>query len=83
MAFGVCLCCVADISGDGLFDGLKEASENLAGTQLFEERCLEMFLESCRPVRQARERKEHKREKEFGEVSFGLLGRGCSSVGAC
>ena len=82
MAFGVCLCCVADISGDRFFDGLKEASENLAGTQLFEERCLEMFLESCRPVRQARERKEHKREKDFGEVSFGLLGRGCSSVGA-
>ena len=69
--------------GRWFFDDLKEASENLAGTQLFEERCLEMFLESCRPVRQARERKEHKREKEFGEGSFRFLGRGCSRVVAC
>ena len=53
---------MADISGDGLFEDLKEASENLARTQLFEEWCLEMFLESCRPVRQAWKRKEHKRE---------------------
>ena len=65
------------------FRRFKEAFENLARTQLFEEWCLELFLASSRPVRQARERKEHKSEEEFGEVSFRFLGRGCSSVGAC
>ena len=65
------------------FEGFKEAFENLARTQLFEEWCLELFLASSRPARQARERKEHKSEEEFGEASFRFLGRGCSSGGAC
>ena len=65
------------------FEGFKEAFGNLARTQLFEEWCLELFLASSRPARQAWERKEHKSEEEFGEASIGFLGRGYSSGGAC
>ena len=42
---------MADVSSDGVFQVFQEALDNLTGTQVFDERCLGMFLESSRPCR--------------------------------